>query len=398
IGVAIATALMPPLATLGYGLGVLELRFAMGAFLLFLTNLAAITFSFALIARLSGAARPLRAVEMTPRYIAVMLAAFLALATPLSMTLIRIKHEATMQSAARNAILAATGQSSARIAQLEVSWPLFGDPRVEALVITPSYTNNAVKDAEKRLAEEMGEKVTINLQQVLAADLESQTRAIVDAAMERTVAGLSADVPPLDRIRGRIGLPTRAVWTNRTGRIVYVEPVPAPEWTLADYGLIEQQANSADDPWTVMIVPPATSQLRVPLDEAPRDGDESNNKKEDEKEAIDTVPVELAIWALQRWGMAKVTLTAPEGDAGTKLAKTLRAAGIIVTRRTPPPSKDNGEEKVALIEVYSPSPTRLAEEAAKAKAEAEAKAKAEAEAKAKEAAEAKPKPAGSAAR
>ena len=78
IGVAIATALMPPLATLGYGLGVLQMRFALGAALLFLTNLAAIAFAFALIARLSGVARPLRAIEWTPRYIAVLIAAFLA--------------------------------------------------------------------------------------------------------------------------------------------------------------------------------------------------------------------------------------------------------------------------------------------------------------------------------
>jgi hypothetical protein len=218
----------------------------------------------------------------------------------------------------------------------------------------------------------MGEKVTINLQQVLAADLESQTRAIVDAAMERTVAGLSADVPPLDRIRGRIGLPTRAVWTNRTGRIVYVEPVPAPGWTLADYGLIEQQANSADDPWTVMIVPPAVSQLRVPLAEAAagEPGDEASND-----EAKDVVPIELAIWALQRWGMTKATLIAPEGDAGDRLTKALRSAGIIVVRRVPPPDEAGSEANVAVIEVYAPSPTKRAEEAAKAKAEAEARAK-----------------------
>jgi uncharacterized hydrophobic protein (TIGR00271 family) len=54
IGVAIATALMPPLATVGYGIGVFRLDFARGALLLFLTNLAAIAFSFAVIARLSG--------------------------------------------------------------------------------------------------------------------------------------------------------------------------------------------------------------------------------------------------------------------------------------------------------------------------------------------------------
>ncbi len=42
IGVAIATALMPPLATLGYGIGALKPTFALGALLLFLTNLSAI--------------------------------------------------------------------------------------------------------------------------------------------------------------------------------------------------------------------------------------------------------------------------------------------------------------------------------------------------------------------
>ena len=66
IGVAIATALMPPLAVVGYSLGVYRLDFAGGAMLLFLTNPAAIAFAFAFIAQLSGAARPTGRVEFTP--------------------------------------------------------------------------------------------------------------------------------------------------------------------------------------------------------------------------------------------------------------------------------------------------------------------------------------------
>ncbi|MBS0475904.1 MAG: DUF389 domain-containing protein, partial [Proteobacteria bacterium] len=80
IGVAIATALMPPLATVGYGIGMAEPTFALGAALLFITNLSAIAFSFALVARLSGAARPLSAVELEPRYVIAGAAAFIALA------------------------------------------------------------------------------------------------------------------------------------------------------------------------------------------------------------------------------------------------------------------------------------------------------------------------------
>ena len=382
IGVAIATALMPPLATLGYGLGVLQMRFALGAALLFLTNLAAIAFAFALIARLSGVARPLRAIEWTPRYIAVLIAAFLALATPLSLTLIRLKHEATMQSAARSAILKATGSNSSRIAQLDVSWPLFDNPRVEAVVITPTYASNALREAEKSLAEEMGETVTINLQQVLAADVQSQTRAMVDAAMERTVAGITGDVPPFDKIRSRIGLPTRSIWSNRTGRMVYVEPAEAPDWTLADYRMAEQQATDADDVWTVRLIPPAKSQLRVPLGESLGEspGESPGGSGDGSGRNSPLVPADLAIWALQRWGMSRVIVTAPEGDATNALVKSLGEAGLTVTRGDLPEASGSrqGEtdEPVAVIRVYAPSPTRLAREAARVKAEAEAKGEA----------------------
>jgi uncharacterized hydrophobic protein (TIGR00271 family) len=59
-GVAIAAALVPPLCVVGYGLGSLRLELAYGAMLLFLTNLAAIIFSSALIFMMLGF-RPTRA-------------------------------------------------------------------------------------------------------------------------------------------------------------------------------------------------------------------------------------------------------------------------------------------------------------------------------------------------
>lgn len=143
IGVAIATALMPPLTVIGYGIGVLQPMFALGALLLFLTNLAAITFAFALIARLSGAARPFGKVEWTPRYATILVAAFLALATPLTMTLMKLTNEARIRSAAQEAIIAACGERGVTIAQLDVSSSLLGSPKVKALVIATSYTGNA---------------------------------------------------------------------------------------------------------------------------------------------------------------------------------------------------------------------------------------------------------------
>jgi len=375
IGVAIATALMPPLAVLGYGIGVLNIQFALGALLLFLTNLAAITLSFAVIARLSGAARPLFKVEWTPRYLAFFITAFLLLALPLSMTLQRITQEASMRSAARTAIVEACGKG-AKITQLEAHWPLFDDPHVDALVIAPTYTPNAEEVAEKRLAELLGGKVSISLQQVQAADIQSQTRALVDAAMERTAAGIANDVPPINRIRSEIGLPTRAIWTNRAERRVYVEPVPAPDWTLADYGEIEKQANAASPNWNVRIIPPPKPVLRVWLGE----GDTATEG---------TISPQLAGWALLRWGMDKVVVDAPEIPRTQELINGMADAGITLTKQARPETvagsnrtetEDEAVPPIAVIKVYAESPSKLAADA-KARAEAAAEAaKKEAEA------------------
>jgi uncharacterized hydrophobic protein (TIGR00271 family) len=195
IGVAIATALMPPLATVGYGLGVGNLSFAFGAFLLFLTNLAAIAFSFALIARLSGAARPLANVEITPRYVIAGLAAFGVLATPLGVTLYRVTAEARAQATVRRLLTEELNLKPVNIAQLQVRWPLRGAPSVDAVVIASQYTNDAEQRLLNKLEAEWGERPSLNLQQVVAADVQAQTRAIVDAAVETSAAGIARDVP-----------------------------------------------------------------------------------------------------------------------------------------------------------------------------------------------------------
>src|SRR3546814_20926570 len=51
VGVAIATALVPPLSTVGFGLVTGRMDFALGAALLFLTNTLAIAFAATIVAR-----------------------------------------------------------------------------------------------------------------------------------------------------------------------------------------------------------------------------------------------------------------------------------------------------------------------------------------------------------
>lgn len=341
IGVAIATALMPPLATVGYGLGVMNPAYALGAFLLFLTNLSAIAFAFALIARLSGAARPLANVEWKPRYVIAGLGAFLVLATPLALTLVRVSQEASLRSSARSAITNAIGSDEVSFAQLDINWPLFGSPQVHAVVVTPRFKEGA-EDAVRDLLARQNHAAIILLQQVVAADTTSQTRSMIDAAMERTAAGIAADVPPYDRIRASIAIPTRGIWSNQADRVVNIEPMAAPGWTLRDYREAERVANTTSEGWRVRLLPPVAPQLVVATGEAPV--------------AEGTVATDVAIWALQRWGIAQVGLAVPQDETAAALVDALAAAGI----QTRPLVAETVGAGTVIVDVIGPPPATQA--------------------------------------
>lgn len=318
IGVAIATALMPPLATVGYGIGVLSISFAVGAFLLFLTNLAAIAFSFALIARFSGAARPLGNVELTPRFIVAGFAAFLLLATPLAVTLYRVTAEARAQATVRQMLLSELNLKSANIAQLQVKWPLRGSPSIDAVIVSPRYSNDGEQRIAERLAKLWGVQPRLNLQQVVAADIGSQTQAIVDAAVERSANGIARDVPPLIAIREATGLPTQALWVNRAERTVQLVPFAADGWTLSDYRAVEKLAAAKGDGWQVRIIPPVQASLIVPL--TLKDGVPVVNEA-----------LEAAFWAVERWGVQGITITGfnTGNTNGTDRSAGLAYAGFV---------------------------------------------------------------------
>src|SRR5690606_18944209 len=86
VGVAIATALMPPLAVVGYGLATGNGNVAGGAFFLFMTNLLAIALSVTIMARWYGFGR-----EDSPKQTAwqatLIIGTFLLLSVPLGLAL-----------------------------------------------------------------------------------------------------------------------------------------------------------------------------------------------------------------------------------------------------------------------------------------------------------------------
>jgi hypothetical protein len=135
---------------------------------------------------------------------------------------------------------------------------------------------------------------------------------MIDAAMERTAAGIAADVPPYARIRASIGLPTTALWINRTERAGEHTTGCRAGWKLADYLRAERIATDAAEGGAARD-PAHHTGMRIALTT---------------EEPPPTRFAGVAIWALQRWGVAHVRIAMPEDAHDEALPNALAGAGI----------------------------------------------------------------------
>ncbi|MBU0867057.1 MAG: DUF389 domain-containing protein, partial [Alphaproteobacteria bacterium] len=134
VGVAIATALMPPLAVVGYGLATWNLPVLGGALALFVTNFITISLSATVMARYYGFGHHLSSRQSWAQTV-VLLLVFAVMAVPLGLSLNRIAREALTISSVRSLLNERFG-GDARVTQLEVAFDR--NPNVvRAVVIAP---------------------------------------------------------------------------------------------------------------------------------------------------------------------------------------------------------------------------------------------------------------------
>lgn len=314
IGVAIATALMPPLATLGYSIATLRFDFAWGAFLLFLTNLAAISFSFALVARLRGVARPFLSVEFKPQFVVLGIAAFLVLATPLALTLRRITQESFVTNAVRREVVRELGIESSQIAQMSVSAPLLERARIAVTAVTPAYRPEAEAELVARLSLMLGQEPEFTLRQIVAADTRAQTQAMIDAALrqaqEATIPAVS-----ISDARAAAQIPIVAAWVEDQSDTITLAAAALQSMSLGDYRAEESRLNTLFPDRRIVIVPPFQEDIYVAF---ARD--------------VEAPPEALsdAVWALSRWGVRTVTLaSAGNAEEPAAAAATALQGGAI---------------------------------------------------------------------
>ena len=182
VGVAIATALIPPLATIGWGLALGRFEYAGGALLLYITNTAAIGFMATLVARWNGFGTGLSPRQSWLQSGGILLALAI-LAVPLGFSLSAIVREARSGAVLREALQKGAGEA-ATIDRFEIDYQAH-PPVVSAVVIAPTFIPALEKTFAARARRELGDQARVSVIQLRNGTAEAETRRSQEAAAAR---------------------------------------------------------------------------------------------------------------------------------------------------------------------------------------------------------------------
>lgn len=310
-GVAIATALMPPLATVGYGLATASLAIAGGAALLFITNVVAILGAVFIVARRYGF-KPARH-ERTRWEAPILTVVTLILCAPLALSLNELVTEAHQTNRVRNAIEALFAHDGARINDLRVNLSHGKVTGVQAVVITHAYVNGV----EKRFSQTWPDLKTLNIEQVIAANADDAAGRKAVAALPSPLPSLSdqvANLPPdryLNAVLRRVA--TVQGLENDNGTLS-AQVTLKSGGTLADYRALEAAMQRLMPDTPVTLIPPSQPLPAIAFD----DGKTALSDQGRDKALA-------ASWAVQRWGGGELQII---GSGSSDRLARARAAAV----------------------------------------------------------------------
>ena len=342
VGVAIATALMPPLAVVGYGIAVGNWSIAGGASFLFMTNLLAIALSVTIIARLYGFGRS-DSPKQTVWQAGVIIVSFALLSIPLGLALGRIAKQSQTEITVRTALNDATEKVSGRVASLRVTGSNSG-VTVDAILLLPKHVSDLQKRLEDNLNQRLGMPVKVNVQEVLTSNDNAFTQQQDSLAeLRRNVTALQSEE------NQRLQLQQTAV-TQRTGMQSTLLPFlgnlqRSPDgkyWqfllttdarmTLEQAQTMETRINAAPKSGE----PPL--QVFPPLQPLPAILIADREAKYAGPDDAQRAQLSTQVWALQRWraGATDVVIVTRDAEQATAweslLRETLATSSIEIKR------------------------------------------------------------------
>lgn len=288
VGVAIATALMPPLATVGFGIATGSGQVAGGAFLLFMTNFMTIAFTATFVARVFGFGHHLTD-EQTRVQAFSILAVFTLLAIPLGVTLFNVARETTT-TAEISRIVGEAYDGQGTIDELAVNYD--GAPvNVRAVVIAPQLlSENEIARLTRQIENVCGTQARVQLTQLRAESSAAALERERLRSLASNVVSVQEQAEGLARwVQERTGVPREEMLLDPERKRLEFSMAQNAEEPLqwADFRQVERDAEAANPGWTVRVHPP----LLDPVPVVTGNGASAT---------LDAAAVELMGWASQR--------------------------------------------------------------------------------------------------
>jgi len=173
-GVAIATALMPPLCTIGFGLAMNRWDVAGGASLLFLTNAITITFASAIIFFLRGfSVEARRTGQRLPRSMTISLLLVLILLVPLTYYGVKFFKEASDNKLINTVVSQEVNKlSDTRLVDIQV---VHLDDKLQMVITlrtSKALQYNEVVNLQKSIVEGLQRPISLKVDQIFAEELD----------------------------------------------------------------------------------------------------------------------------------------------------------------------------------------------------------------------------------
>lgn len=319
VGVAIATALMPPLATVGFGLATWNWTVFSGALLLYVTNLITIALTAWGMARIYGFQTTLSQRNTLFQNLAVA-TVFVALAVPLMLSLQSIAFQTNSQRIIREEITESF-QGAGRLSEVSVE---FGTKpiAISATMLTPVLRPEVESEIENALSVRLGQPVELVLTQFqvgTSATAAEQAQLSAARAREEQVA-LERAEDLATRLALVAGVRERDVTVDRTRRRAMVRAERLDGATLAAYKALETRIAETEPEWTIELLPPM-----VDLPQNITFGEDGPTPEGAQSLAV----IE---WAAERIDLP-VVLVGPSGQAA-QAAELLGGRGVNVSVRS----------------------------------------------------------------
>lgn len=300
VGVAIATALMPPLAVVGYGLATLNWGIAGGAFFLFMTNLLAISLTVTLLAKWYGFGSHNSPSHTWVQSLSVFFV-FAVLSFPLGISLSKIAYQAYATKTVQFEIDDYFKTTESRIGSFNISFVGRDAVSVETVVFTTAYKPEAQADLTARLKDSLATDVTFMLDQIIVARAQVKEKAQSEAEillknnMQNKISQVNLREDMVNTIRSAAFFPLQFINIDNDQKSISVSPASGSTLNIGLLREFEQSLQAKFPEWSVIVVPNVQTLPVIYFETGQSTLDSDAQKRTDD-----------AIWALRRWDITDV--------------------------------------------------------------------------------------------